>query len=680
MRTTQQEHDDHSALQENMEESHPYFSTENELPVLTHETVTHWLGFSPDAALVIDATGTIVLLNAQAATLFGYAMEELTCQPLEMLVPQSLRGSHVAQRSHYLHAPHARPMGVGLNLRGRHKDGSEFPVDISLRPFLIEQTLHVLGTIRDMTAQYQAAQERAKITAQLQLQDRIMDVSPDAILVRDPQGRIRSWNAGAENLYGWKAQEALGQMAHTLLSTTGPQSLAHLSECLEQEGHWDGDLIHVCRNGQQVMVESRQVLVHDDEGRPTAILEINRDVTERRRLEQLEREVRAEVQARLNVLQLILDRLPTGVFLVQGPHARLILANRAATELWGAEWKQGQSMEDFTKQQHIQLYTDQGQPLPEHSIAERALTQGKAILNAQIVICQADGNNLPVLVDAVPLDLLHTCHRLPVEMAEIIASSEQVALVVYRDVSALKEAEALKDEFLSLATHELRTPVTVLAGYADLLLRDAARGKGHGLDEQQQHKVRAMKEATQHLAKLTEDVLDVTRLQAGRFSLQREPTEVIALTRQLIEQLQTTTHHHTLALHAACAVLWVSADACRLEQILSNLLTNAIKYSPAGGPIEVNIWQDEQACAAHFSIRDQGMGIPYEQQARLFGRFVRADNVQAARIGGTGLGLYLCRELVERHGGRIWFQSEEHVGSTFFFTLPLEARPQEIEL
>jgi signal transduction histidine kinase len=85
----------------------------------------------------------------------------------------------------------------------------------------------------------------------------------------------------------------------------------------------------------------------------------------------------------------------------------------------------------------------------------------------------------------------------------------------------------------------------------------------------------------------------------------------------------------------------------------------------------VTIWQDEQAQEARFSVRDCGIGIPREQQARLFGRFVRADNAQEARIHGTGLGLYLCRELVERHGGRIWFQSEEHVGSTFFFTLPL---------
>ena len=661
------------AWQEGQAPSYALSPAEEPLPVVTRDMVTRWLDFSPDAALVVDPAGIIVLLNGSAASLFGYPSDELLNQPLEDLLPQHLHGVHAAQRTRYMRAPRARPMGTGLNLRGQRKDGSTFPVDISLRPFLLEHVPHVLGTIRDMTAQHQASQERAHLTERLQIQDHLIHLSHDAILVRDPCGRILSWNQGAADLYGWKAHEAAGQVSHLLLSTHFPRARERFEQVLEQEGHWDGDLIHLCRDGRQVIVESRQVVMRDKEGQPTAILEINRDVTERRRLEQIEYEARAEVKARLDVLQLILDRLPTGVFLVQGPRARLVLANRAATELWGAEWKVGQSMEDFTTQHHIQVCTDQGQPLPDHSVAGRALALGEAVLGAQLDIRRADGARLPVLADAIPLDLLHTCRRLPMEMAEVLASSERAILVVYQDVTALKEAEVLKDEFISLATHELRTPVTVLAGYADLLLRGAAQGKGHALDEPQQHKVYAMKEATQHLAKLTEDVLDVTRLQAGRLSLQRQPTELIGLIRRVLEQLQATTPRHQLSLQTACPLLWAPVDAFRLEQVLANLLTNAIKYSPAGGPIEVTIWQDEQTREAHVSVRDQGMGIPREQQAQLFGRFMRAENARAAGISGTGLGLYLCRELVERHGGRISFHSEEHAGSTFSFTLPLEA-------
>jgi signal transduction histidine kinase len=115
----------------------------------------------------------------------------------------------------------------------------------------------------------------------------------------------------------------------------------------------------------------------------------------------------------------------------------------------------------------------------------------------------------------------------------------------------------------------------------------------------------------------------------------------------------------------------VDVDPRRMEQVLSNLLGNAIKYSPAGGAIEITLQEDGETKTALLSVRDAGIGIPTDQQARIFGRFERADNARAHGIGGTGLGLYLCREIVERHEGRIWFESVEGEGSTFFIALPI---------
>lgn len=636
-------------------------------PVLS---LTSFLDFSPDALLVIDSAGRIILLNAQTEVLFGYGEKELIGQSLEVLLPERFRRSHIAERQHYLLAPVARPMGTGLDLVGRRKDGSEFPVDISLRPLRSGQALQVVAAIRDVTAQRQAEQERATLTEHLRQQNKLINLSHDAILIRDPQSRIISWNRGAKDLYGWEEQEVVGQVTHSLLSTQFSEPLEMIERHLEHDGHWDGDLTHRSRTGRQIIVESRQVLVRDAEGRLATILEINRDVTERRRLEHLEQEVRSEMKAHLDMLQLILDRLSTGVFLVQGSQARLLLANRAAIELWGAEWARGQPLEAFLSQQHVQLLSGEGRPLPEGSLAQRAIVSGEPLLHTQIVICHSDGTRLPVLVDAIPLGLLRTGSRLPMEMAAMLAPSEPVVLMVYQDVTALKETEALKDQFISIATHELRTPVTVLAGYTDLLLKQAARSKDRPLDEAQAKKLCAMKEATLHLAKLTEDLLEITRVQAGQFQLQRSPTDLVALTQQIMNQFQAITSQHHLVFQTSLARLWASVDACRIEQVLSNLLMNAMKYSPKGGPIEVMLWEERQAHEACFSVSDQGMGIPQEQQAHIFGRFVRAKNVQAAHINGTGLGLFLCRELVERHGGRISFQSEEGVGTTFFFTLP----------
>lgn len=252
----------------------------------------------------------------------------------------------------------------------------------------------------------------------------------------------------------------------------------------------------------------------------------------------------------------------------------------------------------------------------------------------------------------------------------VSATKERVVLVVNQDVTALKEAEALKDQFISLATHELRTPVTIVAGYADYLLTRADRKKGHELDEWQREKLQEMKQATWQLAELIEDLLDVTRVQTRQFQLELRPTDLVALTRQVIKRIQTTTERHDLSFQTAPPQIWATVDPFRIEQVLFNLLSNAIKYSPQGGPVEVTLEENTEEHEACFRIRDQGLGIPSAQQAHLFGKFVRADNARAAGIRGTGLGLYLCRELVERHGGHISFKSTEGAGSTFFFSLP----------
>ena len=632
------------------------------------------MGISPDALIVVNQTGSIVMVNEQAAAMFGYSPEELYNQRLEMLLPEDLYEVHTAHRENYFAAPRTRTMGAGLQLFGRHKSGTEFPIDISLRPVLLHDETLVIGAIRDMTEQHRAELERMQQAEQIRLQAKLIELSHDAILIRDSLSRVIFWNKGAEELYGWSSQEALGHITHSLLKTHFPSSRAEVDAYLQEHGSWEGELTHTCRNGGVVIVESRQMLVSNVQGQPTAILEINRNITERRCLEQSMRAVHAQAVANLDFLRQIIDAMPSSIYLVYGPEARLLLANHAAASVWGAHWHVDQPMLEFLATNGIEIFDAQGRVLTsKHFATLRAVREDEMVLHHQEIIRRPNGSSLPVLVNAVPL-VTTQWRNMVREQAEPLPqyiTEESLALVVNQDVSALKEAEYLKDEFIGVAAHELRNPLAVLKGFAEMLIYQTARGKGPQLADWQSEAVEEIDVATSRLDKLTEDLLDVTRLQAGRLSLTRKPTDLVALTQNMMTQRQMTTRQHLLTLNTANSSLVVEIDRARIEQVITNLLSNAIKYSPQGGPIELSLHEEVESHTAFLSIRDHGMGIPVEQQARIFGRFVRAENARTSEITGTGLGLYLSRELVERHGGRLWFESIEGEGSTFFMSLPL---------
>jgi signal transduction histidine kinase/GAF domain-containing protein len=395
------------------------------------------------------------------------------------------------------------------------------------------------------------------------------------------------------------------------------------------------------------------------------------DVTESHRL-LVERQAHAETEARRALLQTVIDELPSGVYLVSGRDAKLVLANRAVTEVWGASWSYGQPMRDFLAANDIRVFHVDGRPLTLEELATlRSVQTGESVYHLQEIIVHRDGTTLPVLVNAVALDPLVLGLSSADDTPDSSGASEPAAIVVHQDVTALKEAEQLKDEFIGIAAHELRTPLAVVKGFAQTLIVQTKRGKGPELADWQMEAIQDIDQATSRLVELTEDLLDVTRLQAGRLELQFEPTDLVALVQRTLKRFSVTSEQHHITLKAAEEPMVVTVDPRRIEQAVSNLISNAIKYSPDGGDIEIATQEDKTPRTALLCVHDNGIGIPAHQQGRIFSRFMRADNAHAHNIGGTGLGLYLCRELIERHGGRIWFESVEGQGSTFYISLPL---------
>ncbi len=241
-----------------------------------------------------------------------------------------------------------------------------------------------------------------------------------------------------------------------------------------------------------------------------------------------------------------------------------------------------------------------------------------------------------------------------------------------RDITARKEAEELQSTFLSVISHELQTPIAIIKGYAGLYADETTAIEPDKMRE----KMQIIQEESDRLSKLVENLLYASRLQAGGIELNRQPIDLASLLRRITQKMQGVSASHKVSLVLPDTELpAVLADYDKIEQVLVNLVENAVKYSPAGGPIVLSA--ETASDEVSVSITDSGIGVPVSERQRIFDRFSRLDSRYVRERKGAGLGLYICKAIVEAHGGRIWVENATGPtpgsgGSRFNFTLPRE--------
>jgi signal transduction histidine kinase len=234
---------------------------------------------------------------------------------------------------------------------------------------------------------------------------------------------------------------------------------------------------------------------------------------------------------------------------------------------------------------------------------------------------------------------------------------------IVHDITELVQAEHRKDEFIAMASHELKTPITSLKGFTYVLQRRLSK-QG---DEQSQRYLSRMDAQLDKLTKLVSNLLDISRMQAGKLELQQTPVDLDALVAEWVENMQaaTSTHHLHIVGNSHVRV-W--ADKDRLEQVFINVLANAIKYSPQADQVIVQLSRDEHYILVR--IQDFGIGIDEAYQQKIFERFYQVTDPEEKTYPGFGIGLYICKQIIERHHGRIEVHSRKGEGSTFSITLP----------
>jgi signal transduction histidine kinase len=257
--------------------------------------------------------------------------------------------------------------------------------------------------------------------------------------------------------------------------------------------------------------------------------------------------------------------------------------------------------------------------------------------------------------DHTQAQLAHTMTQLEVQNQALEEANER-----------LQEADQFKSDFVANVSHEFRTPLTTIKGSTDNML-DGISG---ALTDKQRHYLHRIKANTDRLARMINDLLDLSRIEAGQLLIVPVKVSVQQVTHDVVENLQGLAAEKgmTLRLRASPSVVMALADPDRINQIVVNLVTNAIKFTPSGGSVEVRVVSDgEFVCVA---VQDTGEGIPPEEVDRIFEKFHQVSGTAAARRG-AGLGLLIAKRLVELQGGRIWVESEPGKGSTFQFTLPI---------
>lgn len=345
-------------------------------------------------------------------------------------------------------------------------------------------------------------------------------------------------------------------------------------------------------------------------------------------------------------LQGIIGRLPQGV-IVLDREGQIALANSAAERLLGTTLPVGVKLYSLP----VTRLKPDGQP---YRLDELPLTRsllGETCYGVEIGVKQPDARIVHTLCSSAPL---------------YDAKGRIVAAVsIFQDITELRELDRLKDEFLSIASHELKNPLTVLKGYVQILLRSGQRSA----NSREARILAVIDQEVNRLSRLNNLMLDVSRIQLGGLRLDRRAMDLVALTRKLVASFQGVSRRHRFSFQTEVETLEGNWDQTRIEQVVANLVDNAVKYSPGGGDIAVGI--RVVAGQVEVAVRDQGVGIPRDEQDRVFGKFYRSQARATAHAAGLGLGLYVCQEIIRAHGGQMWLQSEPGQGSTFHFSLPL---------
>lgn len=611
---------------------------------------------SLEAIITMDPKGRVRGFNPAAERIFGYSRDEAMGKVLsDLIIPPEVRQAHNDGLARTLGTGTGPMLNRRVEVEAMRRDGGRIPVELTIIPIQVEGSKMFAGFLRDVTAEHGARQATDRLAA-------IVQSSHEAIFGVSLSGQVLSWNKGAEDVFGYTAEEAIGKGVDALM--VPPDRMLECEEMLAALRRGEAmprrDAERMRKGGQRIMVSVALAPLRDAHGQLTGGSVAAHDVTAVRRAAEALRESEARLMAAQRVA-----------------HVGSWELDLVKNELWWSEENYrifgvepgafGATYDFFLKALHPderevvdQAYKTSVATRVPYGIEHRlVMPDGRVKWVYERCETQYAPNGEPLRSVGTTQDITE------LKKAE---DARRAMEAKDQEVQRLSALNKMRMEFLSTAAHDLKTPLTPLK-----LQMAALRARGT-LDAAQKASLEIMDRNVNRFQVLVEDMLDAARLQAGRLTLRREPVAFAPLVQEAVASFQESARVAGLQLEVALdPTVRIDADPAKCMQVLVNLISNAVKFTPSGGRVQVRLSGGETE--AVLSVEDTGLGMDADQISRLFQAFVRLHEGQPGVAKGTGLGLYISKGIAEQHGGRLWAESEgPGHGSRFYLAWPLAAK------
>lgn len=658
-----------------------------ESPVASNQLAGQLFDNLPIAIYTCDKQGFITSFNQAAVKLWGRAPEigkDLWCGSWKIF---QLSGEPLNLDS----CPMARTLKEGVAIEGEEiiierPDGTR----LNVLPYPVPtfndtgELIGAVNTLIDVTEQRNSEGKQAMLAA-------IIESSEDVIVSKTLNGIITSWNNSAERVFGYTEQEAVGK--HITLIIPNNRRLEE-DEIIEKIRHGEKvehyETYRLTKAGTEIPVSLTISPILNAKGQVIGASKIARDISRQKNAEESLQRYANNLETLNIVGKMISERLAVQDILQQ--------VTDITTQVTGAAFGAFFYNKFDEHGESYMLYTLSGAPreafekfgMPRNTAVFSPTFNGEGTVRVDDITKDPRyGKNsphagmpkghLPVISYlAVPVisksgtvigGLFYghpeagkfTSHHEVI--IESVATQAAIALENAKLYEEIKKLNDRKDEFIGLASHELKTPVTSLSGYLQIINRRLpADDVNKGFIE------KALVQINK-LSDLISDLLDVSKIETGQLPFSFTGFDLLQLVHEVTEVMQYSTKTHRLVLTSDLDKIMVTADKQRIEQVIINLLSNAVKYSPGADLVNISVTIINNK--ALVSVKDFGLGISKEQQERIFTRFYRVEDL-AANISGLGIGLFISKEIINRHKGRLWIESGQGKGSTFFFEIPVE--------